>query len=150
MSRPPLWFSLLAAVALLWNVVGLLAVVTDLRLSAADIAALPAAQQTLYAARPLWSVVASVVAVAGGTLGCAGLVLRQRWCLLLFYLSLAGIVVQDVGIFVVAGAGRSDNPVPFVLQGLVLVIAVGLIVLARHAVAASWLAERGRPALRSP
>lgn len=138
MSRPPFWFTLLAAGALLWNLAGLFAVVADLRLSASDIAALPAEQQALYAARPLWSVVASVVAVGGGTLGCLGLLLRQRWAITLFYLSLASLVVQDVGIFLVAGAAKSGNPVPIVLQGVIFVIAIGLAVLARHASKRSW------------
>jgi hypothetical protein len=137
-SKPPLWFTLLAAIALLWNLAGLLAIVADLRLSAADIAALPAEQQAIYAARPLWSVVASVVAVVGGTLGCIALLLRKRWSLALFYVSLIGILIQDIGIFLVAGGATSGNPVPLVLQGLVLVIAIGLISLARYAAARSW------------
>jgi hypothetical protein len=127
------WFTVLAAVALLWNLAGLFAVVADLRLSAADIAALPAEQQALYAARPFWSVVASVVAVGGGTLGCLGLLLRRRWSLLLLYASLTGIVIQDVWIFLIAGAAKSGGPVPFVLQGVVLLVAIGLIALARRA-----------------
>ncbi len=139
MPKPPLWFTLLAGLALLWNLAGLLAVVADLRLSAADIAALPAEQQAMYAARPLWSVVASVVAVAAGTLGCLALLLRRRWSLALLYLSLAGVLLQDIGIFLVAGAARTGNPVPLVLQSLVLVIAIGLIALARRATARSWL-----------
>lgn len=139
MSKPPLWFTLLATIALLWNAAGLLAVIADLRLSAADIAALPLEQQVLYAARPLWSVVASVVAVAGGTLGCLCLLLHKRWALALLYASLVGVLVQDIGIFLVAGAAKSGNPVPLVLQGLVFAVAIGLIALARRATARSWL-----------
>jgi hypothetical protein len=138
-SKPPVWFTSLAAIALLWNLAGLLAVVADLRLSAADIAALPAQQQALYAARPLWSVVASVVAVVAGTLGCIALVLRKRWALGLLYLSLMGVGIQDIGIFLIAGAAQLGNPVPLVLQGLVLVIAIGLIALARRGATTSWL-----------
>jgi hypothetical protein len=139
MNRPPVWFTVVVVVALLWNVLGLLAVLADLRLSAADIAALPAPQQALYNARPAWSVVASVVAVVGGTLGCLALLLRKRASLVLLYASLLGVVLQDVGIFVVAGAGRLANPVAFVLQGLVLAISIGLVVLARHAAGKAWL-----------
>jgi len=137
-SKPPLWFTMLAAIALLWNLAGLLAIVADLRLSAADIAALPAEQQAIYAARPFWSVVASIIAVVGGTLGCIALLLRKRWSLALFYVSLIGILIQDIGIFLVAGGATSVNPVPLVLQGLVLVIAIGLISLGRYAAARSW------------
>jgi len=138
-KKPPLWFTILVAVALLWNLAGLFAVVADLRLTAADIAALPAEQQALYAARPFWSVIASVVAVAGGTLGCIGLLLRKRWSLVLLYASLIGVVLQDIGIFLIAGAAKSGNPVAFVLQGVVLLIAIGLVVLARRAAGRSWL-----------
>lgn len=140
MNKPPIWFFVLAAIALLWNAAGLVAVVADLRLSASDIAALPADQQALYAARPGWSVVASVVAVAAGTLGCVLLLVRQRLAVVAFALSLAGVVVQDLGIFVVAGAGKDGNDVPLVLQGFVLVIAVGLLLFSRRAQGKSWLA----------
>ncbi len=139
MNKAPVWFTVIVVVALLWNVAGLLAVLADLRLTAADIAALPVQQQELYKARPIWSVAASVVAVLGGTLGCLSLLLRKRWALNLLYASLAGVVLQDVGLFVVAGAAKVRDPVPFVLQGLVLVVAVGLIALGRLAARQSWL-----------
>jgi hypothetical protein len=140
MNKPPIWFFVVAVIALLWNAAGLMAVVADLRLSAADIAALSPDQQAMYAARPGWSVVGSVLAVGAGTLGCVLLLLRKRLAAAVFALSLVGVVVQDIGIFVVAGAGKGGDPVPFVLQGLVLVIAVGLLLLARRAQDRSWLA----------
>ncbi len=139
MTKPPIWFSSVLVVALLWNILGLLAVIADVRLSAADIAALPAQQQALYAARPMWSVLASVVAVVGGTLGCAALLFRRKWAVLLLYASLVGVVIQDTGIFIIAGGAKLGG-VPFVLQGLVFLIAVFLIVLAHHASRTSWLA----------
>ncbi len=139
MTKPPFWFTIVVFIALLWNLAGLFAVVADLRLSAADIAALPPEQQALYAARPIWSIVASVVAVVGGALGCLGLLLRKRWALPLLYASLMGIVLQDIGIFAVAGAAKSANMVAFGLQGLVLLVAIGLIFLGRRARDRSWL-----------
>lgn len=139
MNKAPVWFFVVAAVALLWNAAGLWAVVADLRLTAADIAALPPDQQALYAARPGWSVVGSVVAVVAGTFGCLLLLLRRRLAALVFALSLAGVLVQDLGIFAVAGAAKSGDPVPIVLQGLVLVIAVALLWLARSAQGKGWL-----------
>lgn len=139
MTKPPLWFAALAAFALLWNLAGLFAVIADLQLSAAEIAALPAAQQALYAARPGWAVAASLVAVIGGTLGCLGLLLRRRWALVLLLASLAGVVLQDLAIVLVAGAAVVADPASFALQGVVLIVALGLVVLARRAAARSWL-----------
>ena len=66
----------------------------------------------------------------GGALGCLALLLRRRASVVLLYASLLGAVLQDVGIFVVAGAGRLANPVPLGLQALVLAIAVGSTTLA--------------------
>ena len=140
MNKRPLWFMAVAVVALLWNLVGLFAVVADLRLSASDIAALPQTQQAMYAARPAWSVVGSVIAVGGGSLGCLGLLVRKRWALWALYASIVGIVLQDVGIFLVAGAASGPSMVPLVLQSMVLLIALALLALAREAVKRAWLA----------
>lgn len=140
MNKPPVWFYVVAVLALLWNAAGLMAVAADLRLSAADIAALPADQQALYAARPAWSVVGSAVAVVAGTLGCLLLLLRRRWAVPVFAASLAGVVVQDVGLFGAFGAAGGVQMVPLVLQGLVLLIAIGLLWLARRATRQGWIA----------
>lgn len=139
MNKPPTWFIVVAVIALLWNAAGLFAVLADLSLSAADIAALPKEQQAMYAARPGWSVVGSVVAVVGGTLGCVLLLMRSRWAKPVFYASLAGIVLQDIGLFGFAGAMSSSSVVPAVLQGIVLLIAFGLILLTHKALARGWL-----------
>lgn len=140
MATRPTWFLPVAVLALLWNVAGLLAVVADLRLTQADIAALSPEQQAMYAARPTWSVVASLVAVVGGTLGSLALVLRRTWAVPLLAASLVGAVAQDIGIFGVAGAARAGDPTPIVLQGMVLVIGVALLLLARRASRQGWLA----------
>lgn len=139
MTTPPRWFVPLVAVALLWNLVGLFAVFSDMRLAPAAIAALPPDQQAIHAARPLWSIVASVVAVVAGTIGCIGLLMHRRWAVAALAASLAGVVLQDVGLFVIAGAARL-GPVPVVMQAVVLLVAVGLLVLARRAAGRSWLA----------
>jgi len=140
MNKPPIWFFVVVVVALLWNAIGLMAVVADLRLSAADIAALTPDQQAVYAARPGWSVVASVVAVSAGVLGCLMLLLRKALAVPLLVLSLLGVIVQDVGIFVFAGAANGVSLVPLALQGFVLVVAIGLLLLARRSRSKSWLA----------
>lgn len=140
MNKPPRWFTVVPVVALLWNLIGLVAVLGDLSLSAEQLAALPQDQQALHAARPLWSVAGSVLAVAAGTLGCIFLLLRKRWAVAAFVASLVGIVLQDVGLFIVAAAVQSPGTVAAVMQGVVLLIALGLLLLSRKAAAKSWLA----------
>jgi len=140
MTTAPKWFTIIAIVAALWNLLGCFAFAADLRLSPADVAALPAQQQALYAARPAWAVAATGVAVIGGLLGCIGLLLRRRWAYVLLVLSLIGVVVQDFGLFVLAGGARLAGGTAIALQGLVLLVALGLVLLARRASANGWLA----------
>lgn len=139
MTTTPKWFTSVAVVALLWNLLGCAAFVSDLRLTPEDLAKLTVAQQAMYAARPAWSVAATGVAVLGGALGCVGSIFRKRWSYPVLALSLLGVIVQDVSLLAVAGSMSQLGVTALVLQGVVLVVAVGLVVLARKALSNSWL-----------
>lgn len=137
MTARPKWYLPVSILALLWNLMGCAAYLSDAMLSPADIAAMDATQQALYNSRPAWAVAATAIAVWGGAAGCIGLILRKRWSALLLELSLAGVIVQDIGLFILSGV----NPGTFVMamQGLVLLIAIGLVVLSRRAIARGWI-----------
>ncbi|MBK7209555.1 hypothetical protein [Dokdonella sp.] len=137
--KTPAWFKVVAVVALLWNLLGCIAFFFDLRLSPEDLAKLPEAQQALYAARPGWAVAATAIAVFGGVLGSIGLILGKRWALPVLVLSLLGILVQDFGLFVLADGASLAGPVAVVMQGIVLVVGVGLVLLSRKGIARGWL-----------
>lgn len=139
MDKLPKWFVATAVFALLWNLLGCVAFVSDLRLSPEDIAALPEAQRALYDARPGWAVVSTAVAVFGGLLGCIGLLMRKRWALPVLVASLVGILVQDFGLFVLAGGATLAGPTAVVLQGVVLLVGIGLVFLSRRGIARGWL-----------
>jgi hypothetical protein len=54
--------------------------------------------------------------------------------------SLVGVLVQDLYLFVLnGGAVAKAVPGAFVMQGIVLLISIGLVVLARNASARGWL-----------
>ena len=80
---------------------------------------------------------ATAVAVWGGAAGCVGLIMRKRWSAVLLELSLAGVIVQDIGLFILSGV----NPGGFVMamQGFVLLIAILLVVLSRKAISRQWI-----------
>jgi len=137
MTETPKWFLPLAILALLWNLLGCLAYLNDVRLTPEDVAALPEAMQKMYAARTVWSVSATAIAVWGGAMGCLLLILRLRWATPFLIASLAGLIVQDFGLLVLSGVGlRADLVVP---QGIVLLIALGLVMLSRKATAEQWM-----------
>jgi Co/Zn/Cd efflux system component len=135
----PTWFKVVAVLALLWNLLGCFAFFSDLRLSPEDLAKLPEAQQALYDARPGWAVAATAIAVFGGALGSIGLLLRKKWALPVFVLSLLGILVQDVSLFVLADGATLAGPIAVVMQAVVLAVGIGLIQLSRKGIARGWL-----------
>jgi hypothetical protein len=137
-ERAPKWYVPVAIVALLWNLLGCAAYLSDVMLTPADVAKLSAAQQALYASRPAWSVAATAIAVWGGAAGCVGLIMRKRWASPLLIASLLGVIAQDAWLFVLSKSAAQAGAVAFALQGLVLLVAVGLVMLGRKAAAKGW------------
>jgi hypothetical protein len=136
MTIAPKWFKPVAVAALLWNLMGCAAFVSDAMLTPEAVAKMSAAQQAMYASRPAWSIGATGLAVIAGAFGCVGLLRGKRWSLPLFVVSLLGVVAQDVSMF--SGSAQVDSTA-VILQGLVFVIAVSLALLARTAIGKEWL-----------
>jgi hypothetical protein len=128
-----------AIAALVWNLLGCAAYLMDVTISPERLSRMSTAQQALYAARPSWAVAATAMAVWLGALGCIGLLMRKRWSLWPLELSLAGVVAQDIWLFVLSGGARQAGAAVYVLQGLVLLISVALLALARRASALGWI-----------
>jgi hypothetical protein len=138
MEKPAKWYLPVCIFAFLWNLIGCAAFLSDVMLTPEDIAAMDATQQALYNSRPAWAVAATALAVFAGAIGSLGLILRKRWTALLLELSLAGVIVQDIGLFVLSGVDAGTAVMA--MQGVVLLIAIGLVVLSRKAIARRWIA----------
>ncbi|MFN7980204.1 MAG: hypothetical protein U0P30_18870 [Vicinamibacterales bacterium] len=137
MTQAPKWFMPVAVLAFLWNLIGCAAYLSDVMLTPEAVAQMPADQQALYAARPMWAVAAYAIAVWGGALGSLGLVLKKRWASIPLMASVAGLIVQDAALFGLSPV--SISPAVYVLQGMVLVIALLLVRMAGTASARGWL-----------
>jgi hypothetical protein len=139
MADAPKWFRPVAIVALIWNLIGCAAYLSDMMITPEAVAQMSPEQQALYNSRAAWAVSATAIAVWGGALGCLGLILCKRWAVPLLLASLAGVIVQDLGLFALSSAAAQTGAGALILQGLVLVIAVALVQLARRASASGWL-----------
>jgi len=139
MDALPKWFKAVALAAIAWNALGCFAYLSDVRMTAEDLAALPPQVQALYASRTAWAVSATAVAVWAGLLGSLGLFLRKRWATPLLLASLLGVIVQDVGLFVLSDAAAITGPSAYGLQGLVLLVSIGLVMLGRKGALLGWL-----------
>ncbi len=123
----PVWFWVIAGVALVWNLMGVGAYLADVNMSDEAIAKMPEAEQALYNARPAWLFGAYAVAVFAGLAGAVALALRRRFATPIFGASLAAIIIQmgyvlfGMNAIGVLGAGAAVMPAAITVIGAFLV-----------------------------
>jgi len=139
MNKVPTWFYVVAGVALVWNLLGALAVIMNFLITPEQIASLPAEQQQMYADTPNWSGYASLVAVISGSLACLALLLKKAWAKPLFLLSIVGLIIQNISIFFITDAVSVLGLSVLFMQSMVFIIAIGLLLLAQHAIKNEWI-----------
>ncbi|MEX0288453.1 MAG: hypothetical protein AB3N14_05035 [Flavobacteriaceae bacterium] len=138
--KPPVWFWIVSVVALIWNIMGVMAYLGNAFMTDEMKAELPAEQLSLIENTPAWATAAFAIAVWAGLLGCIALLLRKKWAKPVLLLSLIGILVQMSYSFFMTNASEVYGQVEGVIMPLlVIVIGVALVLLARSATAKNWL-----------
>jgi hypothetical protein len=138
-SAVPKWFYVIGAVSLIWNLLGVSAYIMDVTRSDAALAAMPEAERLLYETVPAWATGAFALAVFGGALGCVALLLRQRWAVWAFAVSLIGVCVQMFHAFFMTNSFEVFGPGGAIMPVMVLVIAIALLLAARKWAQRGWL-----------
>ena len=139
-SVVPRWYWIVASLALLWMLFGVLAWVMDLTMSDAALAQMTEAQRQLYLSRPQWVFVVYAIAIFSGLAGVLGLLLRRTWAVPLLQLSLVAVIVQFAYTFLVMKVIQHVGvaaalPLPIAI----FAIGAGLVMLARKARREGWL-----------
>ena len=145
-NKPSTAYWIIAGVLLAWNLIGLLFYYQQSTLTP-DImmdAGLTDAQIAHITNTPAWAHAGYALAVNAGVLGALLLLLRKAWAIPLFYISLAGALIQDLDAFVLRDAMEvwstpSAAFPPYVLPLVVIVICVFEIWYARSAKTKRWL-----------
>lgn len=83
-------FWVVAGATLIWNLLGSINFLSQL--SPEAVAAMPEAYQTIIASRPTWATGAFALAVFGGTVGCALLLLKKTMASIVLIASVVGAV----------------------------------------------------------
>lgn len=137
-KRAPGWFMVVAAVLLVWNLLGVMAYIAQVTMSPEALAALPEAQRQIYETTPAWATAAFAIAVNGGALGCVLLLLKRNLAGLFLQLSLAGVLVQMFHSFFMSKSFEVFVAGDLVVPVLVIVIAIYLVMLAAKARVNRW------------
>jgi hypothetical protein len=130
--KPPTWFWIVSAIALVWNILGIGAYFAQVNLTPEIMATLPQEQQDMYTNLPIWYMVVFALAVFGGTLGCMGLLLRKKWAYLILLISAVAVVIQMS--YVVFGI-KMPNP----MTPVVIIVSFALVYFSKYATKKGWL-----------
>ena len=135
----PRRYWILAVLAMLWNVLGLVVFLVEAGMTPELLATLPEAQRAIHLATPDWLRVVFGIAVVAGVAGALGLLLRRRWAAPAFLLSLLAVLVQLVAGYLVTPAWSLTGAAGLVQPVLQVVISLALYGHARRASVRGWL-----------
>lgn len=141
-SRPqsiPKWFSAICWIALIWNLLGLVAFVSQMMMTSEAMSQLPQVEQDMYAATPVWVNIAFGCAVIGGALGCLALLLRKAFALYVLAISLLGVIVQMIYVILISKAIEVYGPESAIMPSIVMAIAIALVWFANRCKSKGWI-----------
>lgn len=95
-NKPSTLFWIISVIALFWNIMGVVAYLTQAYMTDEAKALLPEADQAYYANVPAWVTAAFALAVFTGFLGSIALVLKKKWAKPLFLVSFVTVVIQVI------------------------------------------------------
>ncbi|MEE4162443.1 MAG: hypothetical protein V2I25_08015 [Woeseiaceae bacterium] len=134
--KPGFAFWVIGAVALVWNLFGLMLYVMQVSATPEQLAAAYTPEQVeLLLAVPAWATSMTAIATTAGVLGCLLLLLRKRLAVPFFAVSLVALVLQDLYTFVLADTLAVFGSQPLIIQVVVFVVALLLLWYSRRAAA---------------
>lgn len=139
LEKPPVWFWIISGVALVWNLLGVMAFIMQVTMSPEALAELSEAERALYENFPVWALIAFAAAVFGGAFGSLFLLLRNKLAKTLFLVSLAGVIVQMIYNLFVSGVMDVYGPGAIAMPIMVLLFAIFLIWFAGSAEKKNWI-----------
>lgn len=137
--QAPTWFWVVAALALLWNIMGVMAYIGQVMVPPEMLSELPSEQREYLLNIPAWATGAFAIAVWGGVLGTILLLLRRKSATIVLVVSLIGLLVQQFYGFFMGNALEIYGPTGLILPILTLIVSVFLIWMSDFATKKGWM-----------
>jgi len=138
-TKAPASLRVIGWLALFWNLVGVVMFIMQTNLTPEQVAAMPPDQQLVYEAMPDWLTIAYALAVFGGVIGAFGLLVRKRWAVPAFAVSLLAVLVQMAGVYAFTPAWEVSGVAGLPMAVLLIAICAFLLWYARRAEARGWI-----------
>ena len=138
-NSPPNWFIIVSALALLWNLIGVMAFYAQVTITPEDLALMPVIEQDLINSVPLWVNIAFGISVICGSLGCVLLMIKKSVALQMLILSALGVAVQMYYSFVLSNSLEVYGKEAAAMPLMIMFIAVALVWLAKSSQSKKWI-----------
>lgn len=139
MNKLPIWFWVIAILALVWNLVGVYQYLAMRFITPEDFAQMDATMQQLHNSTPVWVVAAFATAVFSGVLGSVLLLLRKSVAQLFFLISLLAVLVQASYILFMSDSVELVGTQAAVLPAVLSIVAIFLLWFSNFSKSRGWL-----------
>ena len=138
-TKPTTTFWVISVLALLWNIMGIVAYIMQVTMTPEDIAALPVEEQAMYTNVPTWATSAFALAVWGALLASILLLMRRKLAGPLFVASFAAILISMYHSFFMTNMVEVSGAASIITSIFVIVIGAAMIFFSRNAASRGWL-----------
>ncbi len=135
----PTWFYVIAALAVVWNAMGVMAYINSVMISAEDFLKMPEAQQSMQKAMPSWAKAAFAVAVFAGTIGSFLLLLKKSLAMPALIVSLFAVLIQMSNFIFLMDGFNSIEQSEKIMTSMIIVVAFLLVWFANSAKTKKWI-----------
>jgi len=138
-NKPKTWFWIVAVLALIWNLMGVMAYIGSVTLSPEQLEQMSEAEREIRENTPAWATGAFAIATFGGALASLLLLLRKALAVMLYYVSFIAVLVQMYFAFVVVDSMAMFGPGEIIMPIMIVGFAIGLIYLSRKVKSYGWI-----------
>lgn len=142
-TKPPVprWYCAIAAVALLWNLMGCAMLGVEILAQEAVMEPWTEVQKEWARSIPGWVYFVYGLAVTTGVAGSIGLFMRKGWTVALFATCLVAVIVQMVYTSFIVGGMKVMGPSSLAAPSLVIVFAAALLWFSWFAGSRNWFGQ---------
>ncbi|PKP12551.1 MAG: hypothetical protein CVU08_09980 [Bacteroidetes bacterium HGW-Bacteroidetes-3] len=137
-NKPTTAFWIISVLALLWNIMGVVAYLGQAYMTEEVLKSLPLTEQEYYNNVPAWVTAAFAIAVFAGVFGCVGLLMKKKWATILFIISLISVIAQFTYNFLIQ-SDMEVSTIHMIWSFVVIIIAILLIFLSRKSAKEGWI-----------
>jgi hypothetical protein len=135
----PMWFWAIAAVSLLWNIMGCTVLLSEVFAKEAMMESFTEAQKEWSRSTPVWIYVVFAISVSTGVAGSLSLLRRKSMSIPLFAISFVAVLIQMVYTMLIAGGLQVMGPSGAVMPALVVLLSIAWLLFSLFTKGKGWL-----------